>query len=98
MSFDLALDSVHALVTGASGGIGIVTAQAFLDNGAFVTAHYNSNPDPLKEIKHDRLAALKADVQDETQVDKLFEDARKRLGKAVEVLVGTSFFLSFFLK
>ncbi|CED83111.1 Molecular chaperone (DnaJ superfamily) [Phaffia rhodozyma] len=87
MPFDLALDSVHALVTGASGGIGIVTTQAFLDNGALVTAHYNSNPDSLKEIKHDRLAALKADVRDESQVDKLFVDAKERLGKAVEVLV-----------
>jgi NAD(P)-dependent dehydrogenase (short-subunit alcohol dehydrogenase family) len=39
---DLALKEKHVLVTGSAGGIGYTTAKTFLEQGAFVTLHYNS--------------------------------------------------------
>ncbi|KAJ1761421.1 hypothetical protein LPJ58_001197, partial [Coemansia sp. RSA 1591] len=46
----LGLSGVHVLLTGASGGIGIATAREFLEQGAKVTLHYNSNPDSLNSL------------------------------------------------
>ncbi|KAH9921113.1 uncharacterized protein B0H18DRAFT_880429 [Fomitopsis serialis] len=60
---DLQLNGVHVLVTGASGGIGLVTARLFLTGetllicpfcpiecGANVTAHYNSTAATLEPL------------------------------------------------
>jgi len=47
---DLELQGVHVLVTGSSGGIGLETACLFLDHGAKVSAHYNTNLQPLKQL------------------------------------------------
>ena len=40
-----------ALITGASGGIGIKTAELFLKNGYFVIAQYNRNDEPVENLK-----------------------------------------------
>lgn len=64
---DLGFDGVHALVTGASGGIGFAITQLFLgerasvagscltigqqEHGARVTAQYNTGPGPLAKTK-----------------------------------------------
>jgi len=46
----LGLENKHILLTGASGGIGLSTALLFLQNGAKVTLHYNTQQKPLEEI------------------------------------------------
>ncbi|QRV78482.1 Enoyl-(Acyl carrier protein) reductase [Ceratobasidium sp. AG-Ba] len=86
---DLGLDGVHALITGASGGIGFETAKHFLDHGAYVTAHYNTGPGPLKDLEKtaDNLKLVQADVTEEKMVEHLFEQAGRAFGTEVEVLV-----------
>lgn len=90
--FDLGLENSHALVTGASGGIGIATVQAFLDQDALVSAHYNSNPQSLADAfdSNERVCAVKASVESEEEITRMFAESRKKLGKAVNVLVGQS--------
>lgn len=90
--FDLGLGSSHALVTGASGGIGLATVQAFLDQDALVSAHYNSNSQSLADAfgSNERVCAVKASIESEEEVTQMFADSRKKLGKAVNMLVGQS--------
>ncbi|KAF8588100.1 NAD(P)-binding protein [Ramaria rubella] len=71
---DLGLQSVHILVTGASGGIGLETVRLFLEQGANVTAQYNktiSTLTPLRE-KFPSLRIIQADVNSEADVSRLF--------------------------
>ena len=57
------------LVTGASSGIGLACARAFLDRGDRVVAQYRSNREPLDRLasEHgaDRLVVVGADLADE---------------------------------
>ncbi|KAL0957548.1 hypothetical protein HGRIS_001335 [Hohenbuehelia grisea] len=73
---DLGLRGVHVLVTGASGGIGLETARVFLDNGARVTAHYNTNSASLTSLSSQYDSTLlriaQADLTNESAVATLF--------------------------
>ncbi|WP_347259946.1 glucose 1-dehydrogenase [Rudaea sp.] len=74
-----------ALVTGAGSGMGLASAEAFLDAGASVVLSGN-HYDKVKE-QADRLAArgktlaLQCDVSDEAQVKALVEDTVKAFGR-----------------
>jgi NAD(P)-dependent dehydrogenase (short-subunit alcohol dehydrogenase family) len=85
MSLDFGLHNVHVLVTGASGGIGFEAVRTFLQVGAQVTAHYNTNLGELASLPE--VISLKADVRDAAAVNKLFEDAAERQGSPVSCLV-----------
>ncbi|PWN51073.1 NAD(P)-binding protein [Violaceomyces palustris] len=85
MSLDFGLTDVHVLISGASGGIGRETALCFKELGSKVTAHYNSSIRDLESISG--LVPIKADVTSEEQVDQLFEQAKQRQGRPVQVLV-----------
>lgn len=92
---DLDLTSVHILITGAAGEIGISTVREFLRHGALVTAQYRSSRASLDaafpdEIKEGRVQCLAGDVRREEEVEKLFNEAEKGMGKPVAVLIGTS--------
>jgi 3-oxoacyl-[acyl-carrier protein] reductase len=65
------------LVTGASGGIGSVTAQAFAAEGANVVAHYNSGRERAEALG---LTVAQADLTSEADVARLFDEARETLG------------------
>eukprot|EP00708_Paratrimastix_pyriformis_P005132 GAFH01004120.1.p1 GENE.GAFH01004120.1~~GAFH01004120.1.p1 ORF type:complete len:266 (-),score=47.15 GAFH01004120.1:25-822(-) len=85
----LGLEGVHVLLTGASGGIGQVTAQKFLDEGATVSMHYFTNlsmVEPLLKTHPDRCMALQADVRSEESVQHMIDAAVARFGP-IKVLV-----------
>ncbi|KAJ6595582.1 NAD(P)-binding protein [Mycena vulgaris] len=77
---DLELQDVHVLVTGASGGIGLETARLFLNQGAKVTAHYNTNASTLKtlvaEFGAERIIAVQANLSVEDDVVRLFASSK----------------------
>lgn len=71
-----------ALVTGASSGIGRAVAIALGHAGANVVVNYHSEPDAAREVVAEiercgtRAIAAGADVSDEAQVQRLFEQTR----------------------
>ncbi|VTR29473.1 SDR family NAD(P)-dependent oxidoreductase [Sphingobacterium thalpophilum] len=74
-----------ALITGAGSGMGLATAEAFLDAGASVVLSGN-NYESIKE-QADRLSAkgktlaLKCDVSNEQEVKALIENTVKEFGR-----------------
>ncbi|GHJ90042.1 hypothetical protein NliqN6_6444 [Naganishia liquefaciens] len=91
---DLDLYDVHVLVTGAAGGIGLATVKQFLTHGARVSAHYRSTRATLETdaqcsqaIKDGYLTCVQGDVTKEEDVDRIFVQAEKAMGRPVAVLV-----------
>ncbi|KAF8958584.1 NAD(P)-binding protein [Flammula alnicola] len=86
LGLDLGLEGVHVLITGASGGIGLETAKLFHEQGAIVTAHYNTNFKPLSKFADSRGQTIKADLTKEKEVVELFKNAKYTFGP-VQILV-----------
>ncbi|KAH0579617.1 hypothetical protein H2248_002469 [Termitomyces sp. 'cryptogamus'] len=87
---DLGLQDVHVLVTGANGGIGLEITNVFLQQGAKVTAHYNSSDkslEPLIAQYKDRAQAFQADLTIETAVSHLFDYASSSFGPVQIIIV-----------
>jgi len=67
------------LVTGSTRGIGAAIAECLLVEGANVVIHYNASVGErdalLKTYGKDRVLALKANLEDDAGVDKLWRDA-----------------------
>ena len=75
------LSGKGVLVTGASGGIGAACARAFAAEGARVAVHYHRGEERAHEVAAELGAPmLQADLTDELEVDRLFEEARAALG------------------
>jgi NAD(P)-dependent dehydrogenase (short-subunit alcohol dehydrogenase family) len=80
------------MVTGASGGIGIVVTRMFLEEDAKVTAIYNTSRKPLDELSRDWKDSLNIVCADQTQEDDVveaFESACSSFGR-VDVLVANA--------
>ncbi len=76
------LSGKGVLVTGSSGGIGAACARAFAAEGARVAVHYHRGAERAEAVAAELGApALQADVTDELEVDRLFEQARAALGR-----------------
>eukprot|EP00842_Homolaphlyctis_polyrhiza_P004496 jgi/Hompol1/5047/HPOL_001871-RA len=85
----MGLDGKHVLITGASGGVGLVAAQAFLAKGALVTMQFNSNRAPADELAAGhptKCQVLQANVTSEDDVASLVHQATTKFGP-IEVLV-----------
>jgi 3-oxoacyl-[acyl-carrier protein] reductase len=76
------LSGKRVLVTGASGGIGTACVRAFKAEGARVAAHYHRGRERAEAVGADLL--VQADVTDEAQVARMFDEVRARFG-AVDV-------------
>jgi NAD(P)-dependent dehydrogenase (short-subunit alcohol dehydrogenase family) len=86
---DAGLVGKHVLITGASGGIGLVTTRMFLAEGAKVTGTYNRSVEPLQEIKSDSLTIVKVNQSSEDEVRSLYDNANYTFGR-VDVLVANA--------
>ena len=83
---DTGLRGKGVLVTGASGGIGSACARAFAGEGAQVALHYHLGRDRADALADELGGAptIAADLRGERAVERLFAEARSRLG-AVDV-------------
>ncbi len=81
------------VITGASGAIGAAIAQRFAEEGARLVLHYRSNRPNVetlaRKLKPAESIAVRADLARETEVRKLFTQARKRFGR-VDTLIANA--------
>jgi len=88
---DLGLKDVHVLVTGASGGIGLETVKLFVQQGAVVTAHYNTNAKTLAplvtEYGSSKIRVGQANLIVEEDVVRLFSPPKNDTWGPVQVVV-----------
>ncbi len=81
-----------AVVTGASSGIGLGVAAAVGEAGAAVVINYNSHAEPARELASKiresggRAIAVQADVSQEDDVIRLFDEAATAFGR-IDVVI-----------
>ena len=94
MAAYLDLQGKVALVTGASGDIGLAVCQKLLEDGCKVYATYNNNPARLAELAGQpqcvgRLLALKCDITDKESLEAVMARIEEADGK-LDVLVNNA--------
>src|SRR4029077_8609128 len=85
------LNGKVAVITGGSSGIGLATAQRFVDEGAhvFITGRRQSELDKAKALIGDGVSTVAGDVTVSADLDRLFATVLDQKG-ALDILVATS--------
>jgi NAD(P)-dependent dehydrogenase (short-subunit alcohol dehydrogenase family) len=80
-----------AVITGGSSGIGLATAQRFVDEGAhvFIMGRRRSELDKAKALIGEGLSTVAGDVTNSADLDKLFATVLDKLG-GLDILVANS--------
>src|SRR6202041_2122514 len=84
-----------AIVTGASRGIGRAVAKRLAQDGFTVVVNYLSNAGEAEEVVAEikksggNAASVKADVANQSEVERLFEETMKKFG-SIDVVVNNS--------
>ncbi len=84
-----------ALITGSDSGIGQATAIEFAKEGADLVVHYLDDADGAEETREQveaqgrRAIVVQADISEEKQVERLFDDAVKEFGR-IDVLMNNA--------
>ena len=79
---DTGLHGKGVLVTGASGGIGAACARAFAAEGARVAVHWHRGEERARDVAAGvGGTAIQADLTDEREAERLFDEARDALGR-----------------
>ncbi len=79
----ISFDDLHIVVTGGTGGLGMVVVQQLLKNGAFVSvpAHNEPNPDILKYFENERVDVVSGvDLTDESDTQSFYDEAVSKFG------------------
>jgi NAD(P)-dependent dehydrogenase (short-subunit alcohol dehydrogenase family) len=88
------LEGRIVLLTGASGGIGSVTARALGARGAAVVAHYGTNRDgaeaAVADVPSDRRLVIQADLREAGSARALFAEALAWRGRIDAVVVNAA--------
>lgn len=82
------LDGKIAVVTGGNSGIGLATAQRFIDEGAyvFITGRRQRELDSaVKQIGDDNVTGVHGDVSNLEDLDRLYDTVRQQKGR-IDVL------------
>jgi NAD(P)-dependent dehydrogenase (short-subunit alcohol dehydrogenase family) len=87
----LRLNGKVAVITGGSSGIGLATAQRFVDEGAyvFITGRRQSELDKAKALIGDRVTTVAGDASKIADLDKLFATVLEEKG-GLDILVANS--------
>ena len=77
------LQGKGVLVTGASGGIGSACVRAFAAEGSRVVVHFHRGDERARALSGELggVPTVQADLTDESDVDRLFDEARAALGQ-----------------
>ena len=85
------------LVTGASGGIGSATARLFAEEGARVAIHYHRNregAEALREAIGDQSITVGADVSNEAEVGRMYQDVLRAWGRLDAVVANAGIWIA----
>ncbi len=89
------LEDRTALITGSDSGIGQATAIEFAKEGADVVVHYLEDAAGAEKTREEieaqgrRATLVQADITDEQQVDRLFDEAVREFGR-VDILMNNA--------
>src|SRR5437016_6355423 len=82
------LDGKIAVITGGSSGIGLATAQRFVEEGAyvFITGRRQSELDAaVKQIGKNNVTGVQGDVSNLADLDRLYDTVKQQKGR-IDVL------------
>ena len=89
----------HALITGASRGIGAAIALELAKNGHSISVNYNSHPDDAEKVVKELLSigvkakAIQGNVSDKKSVQEMVKNATDSLGP-IDILVNNAGIIS----
>ena len=89
---DLKVNDKHAVVTGASSGIGLEVVRKLLAEGAKVTACYRTRPRQLTELVEQHSSGIQlvqADISKESDVQEIYRKACSNYGR-VDIAVANA--------